>query len=134
MKKVAIYLGLLTVLASPISALATPAAQSPMPTEANTVSIKGKVSCSRFGRGSVTPRKGMSVSQTIQWCANFRLNGGDYTLVSGGNIYRLTGDNKLLAKMSGQTVTVVGRLSAPEVPTDVLSSTLEATSVTTAKN
>ena len=50
----------------------------------------------------------MSVAQTIQYCANFQ--GGAYTLVSGNRIYLLKGDTKELAKMSGQTVAVAGRM------------------------
>jgi uncharacterized protein YaiE (UPF0345 family) len=134
MKKVAIYAGLFAVLASPLAALATPAAQSSMKADSSNVTITGKVSCSRFGIGSITARKGMSVAQTIQYCANFQ--GGQYTVVSGKQIYRLTGDKNLLAKMSGQTVTVAGHLN-----TDVASGTsyalmgtVEATSVAPAKN
>jgi hypothetical protein len=89
-------------------------AQSSMKSDANAVSITGKVSCSKFGLGSVSARKGMSVAQTIQYCANFQ--GGEYTLVAGNKIYKLAGDTKILAKMSGQTVEVAGRL-VPE-PTD----------------
>jgi hypothetical protein len=114
MKKLAIYAGLFAVLASPFAAMATTAAQS-VKAEANAVSIKGKVSCSRFGVGSITARKGMSVAQTIQYCVNFQ--GGDYTLVSGNKIYRLTGDKDQLAKVSGQTVDVAGQM-VPE-QTDV---------------
>src|SRR5277367_1240532 len=84
------------------------AAQPSAESEANAISVSGKVSCSRFGRGSVTARKGMSVAQTIQYCANFQ--GGEYTLVSGNRIYRLAGDTKELAKMSGQTVSVAGHM------------------------
>jgi hypothetical protein len=65
----------------------------------------------------------MSVAQTIQYCANFQ--GGDYTLVSGNRIYRLTGDTKQLAKMSGQTVAVAGRM-VPET-TDTSSAALMGT-------
>jgi len=90
------------------------AQSSSMKAEANAVSISGRVSCSKFGLGSVSARKGMSVAQTIQYCANFQ--GGEYTLVSGNKIYKLSGDTKVLAKMSGQTVEVAGRL-VPE-PTD----------------
>ena len=136
MKKIAFYLGLFAVVALTFAALNTLAAQSTARADANNVSVKGKVSCSRFGRGDVTPRKGMSVAQTINYCANFPLQGGEYTLVAGGQVYRLTGDKNLLAKMSGETVTVVGKLSpvSAEVATNLLSPTLEATSVTTAKN
>lgn len=91
------------------------AAQSSARADANTVKISGQVSCTKFGRGTVTARKGMSVAQTIQYCVNFQ--GGDYTLVSGNKIYRLAGDKNLLAKMSGQTVSVAGQI-APE-QTDV---------------
>ncbi len=87
------------------------AAQSSTQTGANGVTVTGRVSCSKFGRGSVSARKGMSVAQTIQYCANFQ--GGQYTLVSGNKIYALSGDSKLLAKMSGQTVAVAGHM-APE--------------------
>jgi len=90
------------------------AQSSSMKADANAVSITGRVSCSRFGLGSVSARKGMSVAQTIQYCANFQ--GGEFTLVSGNKIYKLSGDTKVLAKMSGQTVQVAGRL-VPE-PTD----------------
>jgi hypothetical protein len=98
----------LIVLAGVLALGPKVAAQSSVQAEANAVSITGKVSCSRFGRGSVTARKGMSVAQTIQYCANSW--GGSYTLVSGNRIYRLTGDTKQLAKMSGQTVAVAGRM------------------------
>ena len=90
------------------------AAQSSEQAGANTVNVTGRVSCSKFGRGSVTPRKGMSVSQTIWYCANFQ--GGQYTLVAGNRIYALSGEAKQLAKMAGQTVTVAGKM-VPE-PTD----------------
>ena len=90
------------------------AQSSSMKADANAVSITGRVSCSRFGLGSVSARKGMSVAQTIQYCANFQ--GGEFTLVSGNKIYKLSGDTKVLAKMSGRTVQVAGRL-VPE-PTD----------------
>jgi hypothetical protein len=114
MKKAAIYAGLLAFLATPNLGLATTAAaQSTANSEAKTVTVTGKVSCARFGRGSVTPRKGMSVAQTIQYCVVFQHS--QYTLVSGNRIYSLTGDPDLLAKMSGQTVTVAGTLS-PERP------------------
>lgn len=84
------------------------ASQSQAKADPNAVNITGQVSCSRFGRGAVTARKGMSVAQTIQYCVTFQ--GADYTLVSGNRIYRLTGDKNMLAKMSGQTVTVAGRM------------------------
>ena len=104
----------LLVIAGVLAMAPMISAQSSMKADANAVSITGKVSCSRFGRGSVTARKGMSVAQTIQYCANFQ--GGEFTLVSGNKIYKLSGDTKVLAKMSGQTVQVAGRL-VPE-PTD----------------
>jgi hypothetical protein len=134
MKKVAIYAGLFAVLASPFAALATPAAQSSAKSNSDSVTITGRVSCSRFGLGSVTARKGMSVAQTIQYCANFQ--GADYTLVSGNKIFRITGDKNLLAKMSGQTVTVGGRLNTdePAGTSYALMGTVEATSVAPAKN
>jgi hypothetical protein len=134
MKKIAIYAGLFAVLATPFVAMATTAAQSQVKAEANAVSIKGKVSCSRFGVGSITARKGMSVAQTIQYCVNFQ--GGDYTLVSGNQIYRLAGDTNMLAKMSGQTVAVAGRMSTdqPVNTAYVLMGTVEATSIAPAKN
>jgi hypothetical protein len=109
--------------ASIFAALPAAASQSSVKADTNAVSIMGRVSCSRFGRGSVTARKGMSVAQTIQYCANFQ--GGDYTLVSGNRIYRLTGDTKQLAKMSGQTVAVAGRM-VPET-TDTSSAALMGT-------
>jgi len=104
----------LLVIAGVLAMAPMISAQSSMKADANAVSITGKVSCSRFGRGSVTARKGMSVAQTIQYCANFQ--GGEFTLVSGNKIYKLSGDTKVLAKMSGRTVQVAGRL-VPE-PTD----------------
>ena len=132
MKKVATYAGLFAVLASPFAALATPTAQSSTQAEANAVSITGQVSCSRFGHGSVSARKGMSVSQTIQYCAQRY----DYTLVSGKQIYRLTGDRNLLAKMSGKTVTIAGRLypGSPDVATYVLPGTIAVTNIVPTKN
>jgi hypothetical protein len=134
MKKVAIYVGLFAVLASPFAALATPAAQSSRKSDSDSVTITGRVSCSRFGGGSVTARTGMSVAQTIQYCVVF--GGHDYTLVSGKQIFRLTGDRNLLAKMSGQTVTVAGRLSTdePAGTSYALMGTVGATSVAPAKN
>ena len=134
MKKVAIYAGLLAVLAGPFAALSTTAAQSSVQAEANGVSITGKVSCSRFGTGSITARKGMSIAQTIYYCATFQ--GGQYTLVSGKQIFRLTGDKNLLAKMSGQTVVVGGHVSQdePEAASYALMGTLQATTIAPAKN
>jgi hypothetical protein len=133
MKKLAIYAGLFAVLASPFAALAAPAAQSSTRSNSDSVTITGRVSCSRFGGGTVTPRKGMSVAQTIQYCANFM--GGQYTIVSGNKIFRLTGDKNVLAKMSGQDVTVAGRLNTDEPTASyALMGTVEATSVAPAKN
>jgi hypothetical protein len=133
MKKVAIYAGLFAVLASPFPALATTAAQSSAQAKENSVSITGKVSCSKFGIGSITARKAMSIAQTIQYCVNFQ--GGVYTLVSGKQIYRLTGDSNLLAKMSGQTVAVAGQVSPEEPATSyALMGNLQATSIAPAKN
>lgn len=105
----------LIAFASVCVALPATAAQSHAKADANGVSITGKVSCSRFGRGTVTARKGMSVAQTIWYCATFQA--GDYTVISGNKIYRLTGDKNMLAKMAGQTVTVAGQM-VPE-PQDV---------------
>ena len=99
------------------------AAQPSAQNDASAISVTGKVSCSRFGRGSVTARKGMSVAQTIQYCANFQ--GGEYTLVSGNRIYRLAGDTQELGKMSGQTVSVAGHM-VPE-STDVAAYELKGT-------
>jgi hypothetical protein len=133
MTKIAIYAGLFAVLASPLAPLAATAGQSSMQAEANAVSITGKVSCSRFGLGSITARKGMSVAQTIQYCVNFQ--GGVYTLVAGKQIYKLTGDTNLLAKMSGQTVAVGGHVSPEEPATSyALMGNLTATSIAPAKN
>jgi hypothetical protein len=98
----------LLVIAGVLAMAPMISAQSSMKSDANPVSITGKVSCSKFGLGSVSARKGMSVAQTIQYCANFQ--GGEYTLVAGNKIYKLSGDTKMLAKMSGQTVEVAGRL------------------------
>jgi hypothetical protein len=134
MKKVAIYAGLFAVLASLLVPLGTTAAQSSVQAEANTVTLTGKVSCSRFGIGSITARKGMSIAQTIWYCATFQ--GGQYTLVSGKQIFRLTGDRNLLAKMAGQTVSVAGQVSPEEQPATsyVLMGNLQATSIAPAKN
>jgi hypothetical protein len=108
MKSKVMYKLALIGFASICAVLPSAAAQSSVKAETDAVSITGKVSCSRFGRGSVTARKGMSVAQTIWYCANFQ--GGQYTLVSGNRIYALSGDPKQLAKMSGQTVTVAGHM------------------------
>jgi len=95
--------------------VALPAAsQSSRKADAAPVSITGRVSCTKFGRGSVSARKGMSVAQTIWYCATFQ--GGDYSVVSGNKIYRLEGDKNMLAKLAGQTVTVGGQI-VPE-PSD----------------
>ena len=88
----------------PCSASQTSSAKA----DANSVNITGHVSCAKFGTGSVTARKGMSVAQTIQYCVNFMHS--DYTLVSGNRVYRLAGDKNLLAKVSGQSVTVAGHM------------------------
>jgi hypothetical protein len=134
MKKVAIYAGLFAVLASPFAALAAPAAQSSTKSNSDSVTITGKVSCSRFGLGSVSARKGMSIAQTIQYCVNFQ--GGQYTLVSGNQIFGLAGDSNQLAKLSGQTVAVAGHLNQdePRGTSYVLMGTVEATSIAPAKN
>jgi hypothetical protein len=134
MKNIAIYAGLFAVLAIPYTALATPAAQSSTRTEANAVSIKGRVSCSKFGTGSVTPRKGMSVAQTIQYCVVFQH--GVYTLVSGKQIFGLSGNMNALAKLSGQTVEIAGsmRSDEPSNATFVTMGTVETTSIAPAKN
>jgi len=113
----------LIVVAGALTLAPMIAAQPSVKNEANAVSITGQVSCSRSGRGSVTARKGMSVAQTIQYCANFQ--GGEYTLVSGNRIYRLAGDTKDLAKMSGRTVSVAGNM-VPE-STDVAAYELKGT-------
>jgi hypothetical protein len=133
MKKLTIYAGLFAFLVSPFAPLATSAAQSSVQADSNAVSITGRVSCSRFGMGSISARKGMSVAQTIQYCVNFQ--GGVYTLVAGKQIFRLTGDTNLLAKMSGQTVAVAGHVSPEEPATSyALMGTLQATSIAPAKN
>ncbi len=98
----------LVVFAGVLTLAPMMAAQSSSQTGANGVTVTGRVSCSKFGRGSVSARKGMSVAQTIQYCANFQ--GGQYTLVSGNKIYALSGDSNMLAKMSGQTVSVAGHI------------------------
>ena len=134
MKKVAMYAGLFAILVSPLAVPATTAAQSSVNAEANAVSVTGKVSCSRFGTGSITARKGMSIAQTIWYCATFQ--GGQYTLVSGKQIFRLSGDKNLLAKMSGQAVVVGGHVSQdePEAASYALMGTLQATTIAPAKN
>jgi hypothetical protein len=98
----------LMLLAGVLALAPLMAAQSSEQTSANGVNVTGRVSCSRLGRGSVTARKGMSVTQTINYCAIFQ--GGKYTLVSGNRIYLLTGDPKQLEKMAGKTVTVAGHM------------------------
>ncbi len=130
MNKIAIYAGFVAVLASPFAAL--PAAAQSVNSDSGIVTLTGKVSCSRFGTGSVTARKGMSVAQTIQYC----VGRSDYTLVSKNKIYRITGDRNLFAKMSGQTVTVAGHLTPekPEGDAYALMGTVEATSVAPLKN
>ena len=132
MEKLAMCAGLLAVFAYPFAASANSATQSSMPKDASAVNLTGQVSCSRFGHGSVSARKGMSVSQTIQVCAQRY----DYTLVSGKQIYRLTGDTNLLAKMSGKTVTLEGRFypGAPEEASYVLPGTVAVTSISPTKN
>ena len=134
MKKLAIYAGLFAVLASPLAALATTSAQSSTKSEPGAVTITGTVSCAKFGRGSVAARKGMSVAQTIQYCVTFQHS--EYTLVAGNQIFRLTGDKNLLAKMSGRNVTVDGRLSqdAPDVATYALMGTVAVTNVVPSKD
>jgi hypothetical protein len=134
MKKIAIYAGLFAVLASPLAALASTSAQSVRQTDSSGVSITGKVSCSRFGGGTITPRKGMSVAQTIQYCATFQ--GGEFTLVSGKQIFKLSGDKNQLAKMSGQTVTVAGRMLPPDtdVQTYALMGTVAVSNISPSKN
>jgi hypothetical protein len=122
------------VLAGVLALAPMLAAQSSVQAEANAVSITGRVSCSRFGVGSITARKGMSIAQTIWYCATFQ--GGQYTLVSGKQIFLLTGDRNLLEKMSGQTVVVAGHVSQAEpAPTSyALMGTLQATTIAPAKN
>ena len=112
---------------------ASAAAQSSVQAEANAVNITGRVSCARFGRASVTARNGMSVAQTIQYCVVFQRS--DYTLVSGNRIYRLTGDSNALAKMSGQTVTVAGRMvpDSPDEAAYALMGTVAVTNVVPTK-
>jgi hypothetical protein len=109
MKKIAIYAGLFAFLVSPLAVRTTSAAQSGKTSDANPITVTGHVSCAKFGTGSVTARKGMSVAQTIQYCVVFQHS--EYTLVSGNHIFKLEGDNNLLAKMSGKTVTVAGHVS-----------------------
>jgi hypothetical protein len=110
------------------------AAQSSEQIGANAVNVTGRVSCSRFGRGSVTARKGMSVAQTISYCANFQ--GGQYTIVSGNRIYALSGDPKQLAKLSGQTVTVAGHMVPESTDTSTVAfmGTVAVTEVAPTKN
>jgi hypothetical protein len=76
----------------------------------------------------------MSVAQTIQYCVAFQ--GADYTLVSGNKIYRLTGNKDMLAKMSGQTVTVAGRMvpESSDVATLVPMGTVAVSEVLPAKD
>lgn len=124
----------LIVLAGVLTLAPMMAAQSSEQTGANAVNVTGRVSCSKFGRGSVTARKGMSVAQTIWYCANFQ--GGQYTLVSGNRIYALSGDPKQLAKLSGQTVTVAGRMVPESADTAAVAfmGTVAVTEVVPTKN
>ena len=133
MKKLAIYAGLFAVLATPFAALAAPTAQSSEQPDAGAVNITGRVSCARFGAGTITPRKGMSVAQTIQYCANFQ--GGEYTLITGNRVYRLAGDTKELAKMSGKTVAVAGHMvpASTDTATYALKGILEVIEVVPSK-
>ena len=123
----------LIAFAGVCAAMPSMSAQSQTKADANSVNITGQVSCSRFGRGAVTPRKGMSAAQTIQYCVVFQ--GGDYTLVSGNKIYRLTGEKNMLAKMSGQTVTVAGQMvpEQTDVTTVALMGTVAVSSVAPSK-
>jgi hypothetical protein len=131
--KIALKLALVA-LAGICAALPSAASQSSAKADKNGVSITGQVSCSRFGRGAVTARKGMSVAQTIQYCVAFQ--GADYTLVSGNKIYRLTGSKDMLAKMSGQTVTVAGQMvpESSDVATVALMGTVAVSEVVPAKD
>jgi hypothetical protein len=115
------------------AALPAAASQSSTRADKDAVNITGQVSCSRFGRGTVTARKGMSVAQTIQYCVAFQ--GGDYTLVSGNKIYRLAGDKNVLAKMSAQTVTVAGHMvpERTDVSTVALMGTVAVSEVVRSK-
>ncbi len=133
MKSRMIYSLALIGFASVFAALPSASAQSSVKADANAVSITGHVSCSRFGLGSVSARKGMSVAQTIQYCANFQ--SGEYTLVSGNRIYTLSGDKNMLAKMSGQTVSVAGNLVPPstDVSTAAMMGTVAVTTVVPTK-
>ena len=134
MKSTMIHSLVLIGFASIFAALPSASAQSSVKAGANVVSITGQVSCSKFGRGSITARKNMSVAQTIQYCVNFQ--GGQYTLVSGNQIFGLAGDSNQLAKLSGQTVAVAGHLNQdePRGTSYVLMGTVEATSIAPAKN
>jgi hypothetical protein len=133
MKKAAICAGLFAILAIPMAVPTTTSAQTAERAEANAVNVTGKVSCSKFGTGSITARKGMSIAQTIWYCATFQ--GGQYTLVSGKQIFLLTGDRNQLAKVAGQSVVVAGHV-APEEPVTsyALMGNLQATSIAPAKN
>jgi hypothetical protein len=134
MKKVAIYAGLFALLASPFAVPAAETAQSSTPAENNGVSITGTVSCAKFGRGTVTPRKGMSVAQTIQYCVVFQHS--DYILVAGKQIFRLSGDRNQLAKLSGETVTVAGHMlpTPTDVETYALMGTVAVSNIAPTKN
>jgi hypothetical protein len=115
------------------AALPAAASQSSARAEKDAVNITGQVSCSKFGRGTVSARKGMSVAQTIQYCVAFQ--GGDYTLVSGNKIYRLAGDKNALAKVSAQTVTVAGHMlpEQTDVSTVALMGTVAVSQVVPSK-
>jgi hypothetical protein len=123
----------LFLLAGVLALVPMLAAQSSVRADANTVSIKGRVSCSKFGTGTVSASKGRSIAQIIQYCVNFQ--NGVYTVVSGNHIYGLAGDTKLLAKMSGQTVTVAGRVvpESTDVATYAYMGTVAVTEVVPAK-
>jgi hypothetical protein len=110
------------------------AAQSFGKADVAPVSITGKVSCTKFGRGSITARKGMSVAQTIWYCATFQ--GGDYSVVSGNKIYRLAGDKNMLAKLAGENVTVGGHMLPEQTDeaTVALMGTVEVSDVARSKD
>jgi hypothetical protein len=106
MNKMTICKVSLIVLADVFALPPLVAAQSSSQAAPKTVSVTGTVSCSRFA-GAVIPRKGFTVAETIRLCIN---QGGDYTLVSGKNIYPLQGDKKQLWAMAGEKVTVTGNV------------------------
>jgi len=125
-----IFQAMFLVVASVGMASAATAGQAKA--DADTVKITGQVSCTKFA-GPVIPRKGFTIAETIHLCIS---QGYDYTIVDGRKVYPLIGNKNELAKLAGETVTVMGRLN-PDLPkgsTYALMGSVEASSVVPTKN